>query len=198
MTEKVQKVTTVYEGRILNVIVEDVLLPTGRHTRREILRHRGAAAIVPMLDDGTVVLIRQYRHAIRDILWEIPAGTLEPGENPVECAKRELVEETGFGCSSLEKLTEIFPAPGYTNERIHIYLATKLLKAEQKLDVDESIEVHLVAMHKAVGMIRSGEIKDAKTITGLLLTYALIGSTHKGAPTLSDIEDISRKGGKIT
>jgi ADP-ribose pyrophosphatase len=169
MSVKVHKVTNLYRGKIFDVALERVTLPNGAIKEREVVRHPGAAAMVPLLDDGEVVLIRQYRHAVGRFLWEIPAGTLERGESPMECARRELVEETGYEAANLEKLTEILPAPGYTDERIHIFLATGLMPAEQKLDDDEVLDLQPTAFDTALGMITEGEIQDAKTIIGLLL-----------------------------
>ena len=169
MSVKVHKVTNLYCGKIFDVALERVTLPNGAIKEREVVRHPGAAAMVPLLDDGEVVLIRQYRHAVGRFLWEIPAGTLERGESPMECARRELVEETGYEAANLEKLTEILPAPGYTDERIHIFLATGLMPAEQKLDDDEVLDLQPTAFDTALGMITEGEIQDAKTIIGLLL-----------------------------
>jgi ADP-ribose pyrophosphatase len=169
MSVKLHKVTNLYRGKIFDVALERVTLPNGAIKEREVVRHPGAAAMVPLLDDGEVVLIRQYRHAVGRFLWEIPAGTLERGESPTECARRELLEETGYEAANLEKLTEILPAPGYTDERIHIFLATGLIPAKQKLDDDEVLDLQPTAFDTALGMITEGEIQDAKTIIGLLL-----------------------------
>ncbi len=169
MSVKVHKITNLYNGKVFDVVLEKVTLPNGAIKDREIVRHHGAAAMVPLLDDGRVVLIRQYRHAVGKFLWEIPAGTLEPGEEAIECARRELVEETGYEASSLEKLTEILPAPGYTDEHIHIFLATGLRSVGQELD-DEISDLQPTEFDKALEMITQGEIQDAKTIVGLLVT----------------------------
>jgi len=170
MSVKVHKITNLYNGKIFDVVLEKVTLPNGAIKDREIVRHPGAAAMVPLLDDGKVVLIRQYRHAVGEFLWEIPAGTLERGEEAIECARRELVEETGYEASSFDKLAEILPAPGYTDEHIHIFLATGLRSVKQKLEDDEVLELQPMAFHTALEMITKGEIRDAKTIAGLLLT----------------------------
>ena len=169
MSVKVHKTTNLYKGKIFNVVLEKVTLPNGAVKHREIVRHPGAAAMVPFLDDGRVVLIKQYRHAVGDFVWEIPAGTLEPDEAPMACARRELVEETGYEAARLEKLAEILPAPGYTDEHIHIFLATGLRPAEQKLEDDEVLELQPTALHTALAMVTQGEIRDAKTIAGLWL-----------------------------
>jgi ADP-ribose pyrophosphatase len=152
------------------VALEKVTLPNGVTKDREVVRHPGAAAMVPLLDDGNVVLVKQYRHAVNNYLWEIPAGTLEPDEEPMACAERELVEETGYEATNFDKLTEILPAPGYTDEHIHIFLATGLTLAEQRLEDDEVLTVQPTPFDKAIEMIKTGEIQDAKTIVGLLLT----------------------------
>ena len=170
MSVKVHKITNLYNGKIFDVVLEKVTLPNGAIKDREIVRHPGAAAMVPLLDDGKVVLIRQYRHAVGEFLWEIPAGTLERGEEAIECARRELVEETGYEASSFDKLAEILPAPGYTDEHIHIFLATGLRSVKQKLEDDEVLEFQPMAFDTALEMITKGEIRDAKTIAGLLLT----------------------------
>jgi ADP-ribose pyrophosphatase len=152
------------------VALEKVTLPNGVTKDREVVRHPGAAAMVPLLDDGNVVLVKQYRHAVNNYLWEIPAGTLEPHEEPVACAERELIEETGYEAKDFDKLTEILPAPGYTDEHIHIFLATGLTLGEQRLEDDEVLTVQPTPFDKAIEMIKTGEIQDAKTIVGLLLT----------------------------
>ena len=173
MSVKVHEITRVYEGRIFNVVLEEVTLPNGATKKREIIRHPGAAAMVPLLEDRRVVMVKQYRHAVGRFVWEIPAGTLEPGEDPVTCARRELVEEIGYEAGRLEKITEILPAPGYTDEHIHVFLATGLTPAEQQLQDDEVLDVEFVPFETALGMVRRGEIQDAKSIVGLLLTSQL-------------------------
>lgn len=170
MSLKVHNITNIYNGKIFNVALEKVTLPNGVTKDREVIRHPGAAAMVPLLDDGNVVLVKQYRHAVNNYLWEIPAGTLEPDEEPMACAERELVEETGYEATNFDKLTEILPAPGYTDEHIHIFLATGLTLAEQRLEDDEVLTVRPTPFDKAIEMIKTGEIQDAKTIVGLLLT----------------------------
>ena len=156
-----------YEGRILNLRVDHVTLENGRGTTREIVEHRGAAAIVPLLDNGDVVLVRQYRYAVGSDLLEVPAGTLETGESPESCAKRELEEETGYKCGELVKILECVVAPGYSTERIHFYLARGLTKAEMKTEEDERINVEIMPLKSALAMVRRGDIRDAKTVCGL-------------------------------
>ena len=135
----------------------------------DIIRHPGAAAMVPLFDNNTVLLIKQYRHAIGDFIWEIPAGTLNKNETPLQCAKRELIEETGFAADVWEELGEITPVPGYSDERIHIFMATDLAPDRQKLDKDEVLNVHKVKLDDAMNMIYRGEIQDAKTISAFYM-----------------------------
>jgi ADP-ribose pyrophosphatase len=154
---------------VYNLIRENVTLDNGVTADMEFIEHPGATAIVPMPSDSQVLLLKQYRHSLREYIWEIPAGTLNPAEVIIECAKRELIEETGYSADRWQKLGEITPLPGYSDERIHIYLATNLQPAEQDLDKDEIIQVHKVNFSEAIEMIKSGGIQDAKTITGLLM-----------------------------
>ena len=132
----------VHKGRVFEMVTENITLPNGANVDLDLIRHPGASAIVPMMDEHTVVLIKQYRHAVGGFIWEIPAGTLDPDEMPTTCAKRELVEEIGFSAGSLQKLGEITPVPAYSDERIHIFLATDLTAAQQRLDQDELLNVH--------------------------------------------------------
>ena len=158
------------KGRVFDFYIEDVTLPNGVCIDLEIIRHPGAAAMVPLIEEETVLLLKQYRHAVASYIWEIPAGTLEMGEDPMQCARRELAEETGYSGRQFEKLVEITPLPAYSDERIHIYLATGLVPAKQKLDADELLSVHPMGLRKALEMIDEGNIQDAKTIVGLQLT----------------------------
>jgi ADP-ribose pyrophosphatase len=160
-----------YRGRVLTLNVETVELPNGATTDLEIVRHPGAAAIVPMKPDGSVILIRQYRHAAGGYIYEIPAGKLNPGEDPRDCAARELEEEIGFRAGSLELLTSIFTAPGFTDEVIHVFLGTGLAPGRQQLDRDEVLEIVEMPLDKAVTLVRDRTITDAKTIVGLQMVF---------------------------
>lgn len=162
---------SIYKGRIVTLNLETVTLPNGATVELEIIRHPGAAAIVPMKDDRTVVLIRQYRHAAGGFIYEIPAGKLHPGEDPRACAARELEEEIGYRASSLELLASIFTAPGFTDEVIHIYKGTGLTRGKQKLDHDEVLDVIEMPIEKAIAYIEDGTIRDGKTIVGLQTAY---------------------------
>jgi 8-oxo-dGTP pyrophosphatase MutT (NUDIX family) len=171
MTAKVNDRQIVHRGRVFNLIRENVTLDNGATTDLDFVEHPGATAIVPFLNASRVILLKQYRHALKDYIWEIPAGTLDPDESPLNCAKRELIEETGYSAGQWQKLGEITPVPGYSDERIHIYLASALKPARQQLDKDEIIRVHEIEFKAAVEMIKRGEIQDAKSITGLLLAF---------------------------
>jgi ADP-ribose pyrophosphatase len=165
--------------------LDNVTLSNGLTTDVHILRHPGAAVIVPIKAGNRVVLIKQYRHAIGGYIWEIPAGTLVPPESPLGCARRELVEETGYSAERWEKLAEILPAPGYSDERMYIFLASDLKAAEQNLDEDELLDVHEIEFDQAMAMIAGGKIQDAKTISGLLMAAGRLrksGQQQGGVP----------------
>ena len=169
MPTQVNSQITLHEGRIFRLIRENVTLENGVVTELDVIRHPGAAAIVPFSRQNTLLLIKQYRHAAGGFIWEIPAGTRDPGESTLECAKRELIEETGFSAENWVKLVEITPLPAYSDERIHIFCATNLTPAKQHLDQDELLEVHEVPFDDALLMIKNNEIQDAKTISGLFM-----------------------------
>lgn len=167
------KSTRAYSGRVISLDLDEVRFPDGTTGELEIIRHPGASAIVPFLtdpagDDPQVLLLRQYRYAAGGMLYEIPAGRLEAGELPETCARRELHEETGCTAESLMPLTVMFTTPGFTDERIHIFLATGLTRGEPKREADEFIEVIVLSLADALAMIERGEIQDAKTALGLL------------------------------
>ncbi|MEM3023081.1 MAG: NUDIX hydrolase [Candidatus Bathyarchaeia archaeon] len=175
MAEETLSAASVYKGRILELKVFDVKLPNGREARREIVEHPGAVAMVPLLDGGRVALVMQFRLAAGRELLEIPAGTLRRGEDPVECAKRELIEETGYEAGSLEPLAEFFLAPGYSTELMRLYLARDLRRIGQRPDVDEQIRVVEMDVADAWGLVERGGIRDAKTIVGLALALQRLG-----------------------
>ena len=169
MTAKVNNRTTIHQGKVFELIRENVTLENGTTTDVEFIEHPGATAVIPFLDDKRIVLLKQYRHALKKTIWEVPAGTRDPREEIISCAKRELIEETGYSAGQWHRLGEITPVPGYSNERIHIFLATGLQPAEQHLDEDEIIKVQEVEFKDAMDMIGKGEIQDAKSIAGLFL-----------------------------
>lgn len=159
-----------YKGRNFNFKTDVVQLPNNRRTIRDLVDHPGAVAILPLLPDGRIVLVRQYRYAVQKELLEIPAGTLEKGEEPLDCARRELKEETGFKAGKIVKLMCCYTAPGYSNEQIHFYKATQLLKVNKKTALNEFINVEIVNLDDVFKMIKKNVITDAKTIAGVL-TY---------------------------
>ena len=169
MSAIINRSATLHTGRIFSLMNENYTLDNGVTSDMDFIRHPGAAAMVPMLNNLEVVLIKQYRHAIREFIWEIPAGTLDPKESPITCARRELIEEIGYSATDWHQLGTITPLPGCSDERIHIFLALDLKPAEQDLDDDEMINVHKMNLSEAMQMILAGEISDGKTISGLFL-----------------------------
>ena len=165
----------VFDGRVFNVTVDTV--SEGELTyQREVVHHNGSAVIVPVFDDGTVALVKQYRHPAVRYLLEVPAGTLAKGERPDAGAARELKEELGIVAARLEKLSEFFVSPGFCEEKMWVYLATELSEGQQALEDDEIIDVVRLPIADALEMITSGEIQDAKTIIGLMLAAPRVGS----------------------
>jgi len=172
----------IYAGRVVNLRLEEVELPSGRRSKLELIAHPGAAAIVPLDADGSVLLIRQYRHAAgRGWLLEVPAGTLEPGESPEACARRECEEETGFRPAALEALGWIWTTPGFTDERIWLYLATGLEPGRQQFDEDESIALERLPLGEALGLALGGGIDDGKSIAALVRAAAHLGVAPSAA-----------------
>ncbi|RPI08898.1 MAG: NUDIX hydrolase [Zetaproteobacteria bacterium] len=161
----------IYRGRVVNLNLETVTLPNGATIDLEVVRHQGAAAIVPLADDGTVLLIRQYRHAAGGYIYEIPAGKIEPGEDPLDCAAREVEEEIGHRASRLDHLVTFFTTPGFTDEVIHVYLATGLVPGTQSLGRDEVLDVVEMPLEEAIRRVADGTIRDGKTIVGLQTAY---------------------------
>ena len=159
----------VYQGRVLGLRVDDVRLPDGQHTIREIVEHRGAVAVVALDENDQVLLIKQYRYAVGQTLLELPAGTLEPGEDPVTCAARELQEETGDRAATFEPLITIYPSPGYTTEIIHIFIARQLEAGPACPESDEYIELLHMPLTEALSMItRAEKVCNGVAVSGLL------------------------------
>lgn len=163
MQEKTIKSKNIFSGRLLNLKVLKVKLPDGNTTTREIVYHPGAVAIVPVLPNNKIILVKQYRKAVEKYLLEIPAGTLEPKETPIQCVQRELIEETGYKARNIKKILEFYPAPGYTSEKIHIFKATRLKKIKAKSEPDEFIKTVIVPKNK----LKRLKIKDSKTLIAL-------------------------------
>jgi 8-oxo-dGTP pyrophosphatase MutT (NUDIX family) len=180
MTAKVNNRLIVHRARVFDLIRENVTLANGVTTDLDFVEHPGATAIIPLLNESKVLLLKQYRHALKEYIWEIPAGTLDPEESAINCARRELIEETGYSADQWQKLGEITPVPGYSDERIHIFLASGLQPARQHLDEDEIINVHEIEFDEALEMIKRGEIQDAKSIAGLFLAVNWLKENNPG------------------
>ncbi len=169
--------TPIYQGRIFDVRVDDVRNGEDEY-KREVVVHRGSAVIVPVFEDKTIAMVRQYRHAAGEYLLEIPAGSLDKGEtSPEACAHRELEEEIGVVADHLEEIASFYVSPGFLTEKMFVYLATGLTKTEQNLEIDEILEVERHSFPDAFELIRSGGIKDAKTMLGLILSGPRFGFT---------------------
>lgn len=163
----------IYTGRVLNLDIDTVRFPNGAVGELEIIRHSGASAVVPFVSDPMgpdpqVMLIRQYRYAAGGYVYEIPAGRLDPEELPVACAHRELREETGCSASGMERLFTMFTTPGFTDEKIHVFMATGLTRGATEQEDDEFLEVESFSLTQALAMVESGKIQDGKTALGLL------------------------------
>ncbi len=162
---------TVFEGRVFDIIVDDVEYPSGRPSVREVARHSGGAVVLPVLPDGRVVLIRQHRYPLDEFIWELPAGKLNKGEDPLDCGKRELEEETGYLASEWTLLNSIYTTPGFCDEVLHIYLASGLTEApggRKPEEGEETMTVSLIPFGETVRMIERMEIRDGKSICGIL------------------------------
>jgi ADP-ribose pyrophosphatase len=158
---------SVYKGSIFEVFSDSVRLPNGNVAERQYVKHSGSVAILPVADDGTIYLVEQFRYPARGAIYEVPAGTLDPGEGRDACAARELTEETGLRAGRMESLISFFLCPGYSDERISLYRATELEQAEMNPDENEIIEPRAMPLEEAIEMVRDGRIVDAKTIAAV-------------------------------
>ncbi len=163
----------IYEGRAVNLRIDTVLKPGGKQTTREIVEHSDCVAVVVLDSKDRAILVRQYRKAVDKFLLEIPAGGIEPGEQPIECVRRELQEEIGYLPNRIERLGGFYAAPGYCTEYLHLYLATHLMPSRKKAEDTEEIEIVRIPLSRIPYMIASGEICDAKSIAGLLRVISL-------------------------
>ncbi len=166
--ERTIKSDKIYQGKIINLRIDTVELPDQKYSKREIVEHPGAVAVVPITEDNEIIMVKQYRKSVEEYLLEVPAGKLEIGEEPLECAGRELLEETGYRCEDIKYLFKIFTSPGFSNEVISIFLARNLIKDNPQPDEDEYIEIEKHSIDELTQMIDQEQIKDAKTITALL------------------------------
>ena len=164
----------IFKGNVFRVTMDQVELENGMTSFREVVHHNGGACILPLTDDDKVLMVRQYRYALKEELWELPAGKLEKDEDPFEAAKRELEEECGLTADHYTSLGEFYPTVGYDTEIIYMWVATGLHKTQMHLDDDEFLTPDRVPLQKAYEMVMSGEIKDGKTIAGVLKLKALL------------------------
>jgi len=177
---KLKKRNVIYRGRVFNIIVDELeYFESGNHTIREVVEHPGGAVVLGVLPDGKIILIKQYRYPIDRFIYELPAGKLDPGEDPMVCAVRELEEETGYRPEKIELLTYIYTSPGFCSEKLYIYLAENLQRKEQNLEEGEIISVEYKTIDEAVEMILNGEIVDAKSIAGIMIGEKILKGRWK-------------------
>ena len=174
LKEKTIKSKIVFKGNFLTLKNDKVLLPNGKTSTREWIQHPGAVCCIPILSDGKIALIKQYRYSVKKEMIEIPAGKLDQNEIPEECARRELEEEIGYRASKLTFLANIHPAIGFTDEKMWLYLAEDLIKTKQSLDADEFLVLFPTQLKEAVDMVWSGKITDVKTIIGILWAQRIL------------------------
>jgi ADP-ribose pyrophosphatase len=172
--ERTIKSEKIFSGKIINVRVDTVELPNGNTSTREIVEHPGGVGIIPITENREVIMVRQFRKPVDEICLEIPAGKLNYGEDPYECGVRELEEETGYKAKNIQSLGHFYSTPGFTNEILHIYMATGLYKGEVKLDEDEFVETETIPLDELVDMVMNGEIRDAKSIIAILKASQLM------------------------
>jgi ADP-ribose pyrophosphatase len=171
MKFRVEAEKELFQGRIIRLVERKLRLPNGRRTTYHIVEHPGAVAIVPVHANGDVVLLKQFRPTIGKEIYEIPAGTMEKGEAPLATAKREIIEETGFKAKRWEKIADFYTAPGFCDERMHVYLARDLTPAQADGDVDEILRPVRMSIDAALKLIKTRRIRDAKSIAGLLIYH---------------------------
>jgi ADP-ribose pyrophosphatase len=173
-TGKILKSEAVYKGRVFGIRRDQIIEPSGVQTTREVITHPGSVVVLPVLDDGRIVLIRQYRHAARQYLWELVAGRIDNGESPKKGAARELIEETGYRAKRFKVFLDVFPTPGFLEERMYILLAEGLTAGEAQPEEDEKIEARSYTRKELEKMMKEGRIRDAKTVAGLLYYFRFL------------------------
>ena len=171
---KVLRSEIIYEGRAFGVRRDELIEPTGIRTTREVVTHPGSVVVLPVLPDGRIVMVRQYRHATRQYLWELVAGRMERGENPKKAAQRELIEETGYRAKKFRVFLDVFPTPGFLEERMYILLAEGVTAGVAQPEEDEKLLVASYTPKQLQQMMRNGKLKDAKSIAGLLFYFSFL------------------------
>lgn len=169
--ERLKSSEEIYKGRVFTVKKDVVELPGGEEATREVVLHKGGVGVIAITDDGKIPMVRQYRKGIEMVSLEIPAGKLEMGENPKDCGKRELLEETGYKAKEFNLLSRFSVTPAYCSEIIYVYIAKGLIKAEQNLDEDEYLNVEFYTLDELYKMVLDGEIIDSKTIIAIMMLY---------------------------
>jgi ADP-ribose pyrophosphatase len=169
----------IYEGPVFGLRRDEVIEPTGLRTRREVITHPGSVVVLPVLPDGRIVMIEQYRHATRQYLWELVAGRMEPGEDPKQAGARELAEETGYRAKKLKIFLEVFPTPGFLEEKMYLILALDVIPGPASPEDDEKIISAIYAPDKLEQMIHSGKLHDAKSVAGLLYYFRFLARKRR-------------------
>ena len=185
MSLKLIRRNKIYGGKVFNTIVDEIEYPSGRTSVREVAEHPGGAVVVACFPDNQIILVNQFRYPLQQTIWELPAGKLEPGEEPLHCAQRELTEETGYVASSWQKLGAIHTTPGFCTEQLHLYLASGLTQhpAGRQLEEGElEMSISLHSISQCIDMIENGEITDAKTICGVYLAERMLYSHPRSTP----------------
>ena len=175
----VLKSTTIYEGPVFGIRRDEVIEPSGVRAIREVITHPGSVVVLPVLPDGRILLIQQYRHATRQYLWELVAGRMDPGETPKAAAARELIEETGYRAKRLRVFLDVFPTPGFLEERMFLLLAEGLSAGEAEPEEDEKIISHAYKRKELEEMIRGGKLRDAKSIAGILFYFRFLSPLNR-------------------
>lgn len=189
LDEKTLEKNEVFAGRLIHVFNDVIELPNGDKSKREVVHHPGGATVCAIDKDMNVTLVRQYRYAYGKVILELPAGKLEPNEDPYAAAMRELREETGLVAGELLPLGTVYPSPGYTDEIIYLYLAINVKQEEQDLDHDEFVNVEKMQFGQAIQMVMQGEIPDAKTQVALLKSYLILDELNKKAAEVMAAEE---------
>lgn len=176
---KILSSQTIYEGKIFGIRRDEVIEPSGVRATREVITHPGSVVVLPVLPDGRILMIRQYRHATRQYLWELVAGRIDAGENPLQAAARELIEETGYRAKKFRIFLDIFPTPGFLEERMFILLAEGLIAGAAEPEDDEKIISRVYNRKKLEEMIHTGKLRDAKSIAGILYYFRFLAPEQR-------------------